>query len=247
MPTPVLRITASGLRFPEGPVALKDGGLLFVQIAAGLLSRLRPDGRVTEVARLGGGPNGAAVGPDGAVYIANNGGLRFSESEGVLRVADAPNDYAGGSIQRVDLATGAVTTLYVRATGHRLSAPNDLLFDADGGLWFTDTGKSFARARDHGGLYWARHDGSELREIHYPLLSPNGIALAPDRRTLYVALSDRRQIAAYQSTAAAGCGTKVASQCSASSPALPVICCSTTSQSRRVVRWSSVRCGAVRS
>jgi gluconolactonase len=191
------RVVASGLGFPEGPVALLDGSVLFVEIARGKLSRAWPDGRVTTVADLGGGPNGAAIGPDKAAYVANDGGLAFRSAEGRTMVAGVPPAYVGGSIQRVDLATGTFRTLYDGLGGNRLKGPNDIVFDEWGGLWFTDTGKGYARTRDHGGLYWGKADGSELREIAYPLLTPNGIALGPDRRTLYVALSEKRQIAAY--------------------------------------------------
>lgn len=195
-----IRTVASGLDFPEGVVTTRDGGLLFVEIAAGRVSRMTADGRVSIIARTGGGPNGTAVGPDGALYIANNGGLSFSHAGDRWSVAGVPDDYAGGSIQRVDMRTGTVTTLYRDAGGNRLCGPNDILCDAYGGLWFTDTGKIRPRTRDQGGLYWAWPDGSDIREIAYPLLTPNGLALSPDRRTLYVALSDKRQIVAYTLT-----------------------------------------------
>jgi len=69
-----LKVIAEGLRFPEGPIAMADGSVLLVEIARGTLSRVR-DGRVEVVADLGGGPNGAAIGPDGACYVCNNGGF----------------------------------------------------------------------------------------------------------------------------------------------------------------------------
>ncbi|MEO5899915.1 MAG: SMP-30/gluconolactonase/LRE family protein, partial [Ilumatobacteraceae bacterium] len=56
----------SGLRFPEGPIAIDDGSVLLVEIARGTLSQVSPDGEIAVVADLGGGPNGAALGPDGA-------------------------------------------------------------------------------------------------------------------------------------------------------------------------------------
>jgi gluconolactonase len=98
-----------------------------------------------------------------------------------------PADYAGGSIQRVDLDTGLVSTLYDHCAGEKLRGPNDIVFDAGGGFWFTDMGKSWPRTHDHGGVYYARADGALLEEVLFPLLTPNGIALSPDGRELYVA------------------------------------------------------------
>ena len=64
-----IREIARGLQFPEGPIAMDDGSVLLVEIARGTLTRVTPDGRVSVVADLGGGPNGAAIGPDGALHI----------------------------------------------------------------------------------------------------------------------------------------------------------------------------------
>ena len=60
-------IIAEGLGFPEGPVAMADGSVLVVEIRPGRITRITPDGRKETVATPGGGPNGMAVGPDGAL------------------------------------------------------------------------------------------------------------------------------------------------------------------------------------
>jgi gluconolactonase len=182
-----LRELASGLLFPEGPIALPDGSVLLVEIKRGTLTRVSPDGRTSVVAKTGGGPNGAALGPDGKVYVCNNGGFEWHEVGPFLLPGNQPADYLGGSIQRVDLATGAVETLYRECGGNPLRGPNDLVFDATGGFWFTDHGKTRPRDRDRGGLYYARPDGLTLREVVYPLDAPNGIGLSPDGRRVYVA------------------------------------------------------------
>jgi gluconolactonase len=179
---------ATGLQFPEGPVALADGSVLLVEIARGTLTRVDPDGDVGVIADPGGGPNGAAVGPDGAVYLANNGGcFSFVEIEGFTVPGTVPAEWTGGSIQRVDLDTGQVETLYTESDSGPLRAPNDLVFDAHGGMWFTDHGVRLARASDRSGIHYAAADGSSCREVAFPLDAPNGIGLSPDGSVLYVA------------------------------------------------------------
>lgn len=181
-------IVAEGLQFPEGPVALADGTVLVVEIARGTLSRVHPDGTVEVVAETGGGPNGAAIGPDGACYVCNNGGFEWHRArDGRLFPGDAPADWSGGRIERVDLRTGAVTVLYDRCGEVPLQGPNDLVFDGHGGFWFTDHGKVRGRSRDRTGIFYAHADGSGIREVLWPLEAPNGIGLAPDGRHLYVA------------------------------------------------------------
>ncbi|MGH8227730.1 MAG: SMP-30/gluconolactonase/LRE family protein, partial [Steroidobacteraceae bacterium] len=69
-----MQLIASDLQFPEGPVAMADGSVVLVEIRRGTLTRVGLDGRRETLAQLGGGPNGAAIGPDGAVYVCNNGG-----------------------------------------------------------------------------------------------------------------------------------------------------------------------------
>ncbi len=192
-----IEIMARGLRFPEGPVALADGSVALVEIARGTVSRVAPDGSITVIAETGGGPNGLAVGPDGAYYLCNNGGFEWVEREGLtLPVAQAKN-YTGGRIERVDPASGAVTTRYESCGERRLRGPNDIVFDREGGFYFTDLGKVRAADRDHGGVYYARADGSFITEIAYPVLTPNGIGLSPDGKTVYVAETETARLWAF--------------------------------------------------
>ncbi len=181
-----VEILCEGLQFPEGPIALDNGDLLFVEIAAGKLSRLSKDGRHSTAAELGGGPNGAAIGPDGAIYVCNNGGIKFHREPGHMRTLGIADNYSGGRIERVDLRTGKVDRLYASCDGHDLNGPNDIVFDAHGGFYFTDLGKTRARYRDRGAVYYALPDGSKIRELVYGLTSPNGIGLSPDGDVLYV-------------------------------------------------------------
>jgi len=186
-----------GLRFPEGPVAMADGSVVLVEIAAQQLTRVSADGKKTVIAKTGGGPNGAAIGPDGKCYITNNGGFVWHEdAQGVRPVMQAP-DYSGGRIERVDLATGKVETLYTECNGNKLRGPNDLVFDGKGGFYFTDLGKVRAREMDRGGIYYAKADGSMIREVAFPAITPNGIGLSPDGNTLYYAETEGARLWAF--------------------------------------------------
>jgi gluconolactonase len=183
-----IRELVRGLKFPEGPVALDDGDILLVEIARGTLTKVGADGRLDIVANVGGGPNGAALGPDGAVYITNNGGCFSWDDVGGLTVpGHVPASWKGGSIQRVDLMTGAVWTLYRESSSGPLRAPNDLVFDGHGGFWFTDHGVRLDRTSDRTGIHYAKADGSSCEEVIFPLDAPNGIGLSPDGTRLYVA------------------------------------------------------------
>ena len=196
-----MRTIATGLRFPEGPVALPDGSIALVEIERGTITRVAPDGAKTVVATPGGGPNGLAVGPGGQWFVCNNGGFLWDDKPGLLRPAGTPADYSGGRIERVDPASGGVTVLYDSCDGHPLCGPNDIVFDEHGGFYFTDLGKSRARTRDHGGIYHARADGTGIACLAYPMLTPNGIGLSPDGGTLYVAETETARLWAFPVTA----------------------------------------------
>jgi gluconolactonase len=193
-----IREIAAGLQFPEGPIAMEDGSVLLVEIARGTLSRVTPDGRVHVVAQLGGGPNGAAIGPDGAVYVCNNGGFRFhAEADGFLRPVAQADDYSGGRIERVSLASGRSERLFDSVCDVSLRGPNDIVFDAHGGFYFTDRGKVRQGEMDRGGLFHARPDGSCAVVVARPVLSPNGVALSPDGGTLYYAETEGARLWAF--------------------------------------------------
>ena len=219
-------VVTTGLEYPEGPISMQDGSVLVCEIKSGKLTRVLPDGSKQTAAHLGGGPNGAAVGPDGAIYVCNDGGFQFFRMDSVLNtflaghappgvspqaaqqmMAAAANiwitgnqaaNYKGGSIQRCDLKTGSFSTLYegfvnasrsgpISSDLYGLKSPDDLVFDSTGGFWFTDWGKSRGRTRDVTGVLYAKADGSSINEMIFPLASPNGIALSPDGKRLYVA------------------------------------------------------------
>jgi gluconolactonase len=192
-----VRTLAQGLEFPEGPVALADGSVLLVEIAAGSIARILPDGTKTIVAQPGGGPNGAAIGPDGKCFVCNNGGFEWHVDGAYRRPIAQAKDYAGGRIERVDLQTGAVECLFRAAGEVPLKGPNDLVFDRHGGFYFTDLGKVRARDMDRGAVYYAKADGSFITEVAFPMVTPNGIGLSPDEKTLYVAETEAARLWAF--------------------------------------------------
>lgn len=192
------RVLADDLWFPEGPVALPDGSLLVVEIRRRTLTRVFSDGRKHIVATLGGGPNGAAIGPDGYCYVTNNGGLKFHRrADGVMVTAGQADDYVTGRIERVDIETGKAEVLYDRIDGQPLKGPNDLVFDSHGGFYFTDLGKARAADVDLGSICYAKADGSFIKRLVFPVSKPNGIGLSPDGKTLYVAETETARVWAW--------------------------------------------------
>ena len=192
----------SGLRFPEGPVAMADGSVIVAEMFGQRVTRVRPDGSKETIAEVPGGPNGLAIGPDGALYVCNNGGS-FSAIEREGRTYPGPFDpdrYIGGRIQRIDLATGVVTDLYTECDGHPLRGPNDIVFDEHGGFYFTDHGIRMARSSDLTGVYYAQPDGSRITEVVFPTEAPNGIGLSPDGERLYVAETHAGRLWAWEVT-----------------------------------------------
>lgn len=197
---------AEGLSFPEGPVVLPGGDVAVCEIGAGKVTRVAPDGTTSLVAEVGGGPNGAALGPDGALYVVNNGGFLWSEAMG-MRIpldlatgANEPEGFTGGWVDRIDLDSGTVATLYREIDGRRLHSPNDIVFDAQGGFWFTDLGKMREHDLDRGGVYYAQPDGSSITQPIHGLFGANGVGLSPDGSTLYAAESYTGRLLAWDVT-----------------------------------------------
>lgn len=182
-----LEEVCDGLKFPEGPVAMADGSIILTEMFGHRLTRVAPDGSTSTVADIEGLPNGLALGPDGHLYLCNNGGA-FTPLEvgGLLYPGEFdPGRYIGGRIQKVDIATGKVTDLYTHCGDVALRAPNDLVFDAHGGFWFTDHGIRHHRSADRTGIYYAKADGSHIEEVVFPVDAPNGIGLSPAGDRVY--------------------------------------------------------------
>ena len=168
-----VEVLAEGLAFPEGPVAMADGSVVVVEVAGGRLIRVGSDRQVSVLADIGGGPNGAALGPDGALYLCNNGGMTRQS-----RTVPA--------IQRVDTKTGQVDVLYTECDGQAFGAPNDLVFDETGHFWFTDFRGD--------NIYYASPDGNSITRAVARVAGPNGIGLSPGGDVLYWAQTHTRQV-----------------------------------------------------
>ncbi len=194
-----IEILCEGLGFPEGPVIMPDGSVILVEIQRQTLTRVWNGTRET-IAEMPGGPNGAALGPDGAVYVTNNGGFAWHEANGLTIPGHAAKDYETGRIERVDLATGKVERIYEKIGEHKLRGPNDLVFDKSGGFWFTDLGKNYARHKDRGGLYYAKPDGSLIKEAAYGFVGLNGVGLSPDEKVVYAAETETAKLWAFDIT-----------------------------------------------
>jgi len=179
-----MEIIAEGLAFPEGPVVMADGSVIVVELAGGRITRCW-NGRTETVCDIGGGPNGAAIGPDGALYVCNSGGLDL------VKLQNARGPGHEGRVERIDLDTGKVERLYESCDGIALEAPNDIVFDAEGRIWFTDLGKTHDGIRTASGLFSALPDGSDIVAINRHAVSYNGVGLSPD--SLYVYVADTHQ------------------------------------------------------
>lgn len=218
--TSEFRVLAKGLQYPEGPVYQSDGSILVVEIKGGCLTQIFQDGRQPVRTPLGGGPNGAAIGPGGAVYVCNDGGMFFTDLgestvpgkapilpySVLVPLPVVPPNYKGGSIQRV--TASGVEELYGPSKGNALRSPDDLVFDKHGNFWFTDWGRASVAfdqkgnpstgVRDITGIYYGRGDGRGVALMLGGRTAPNGIALSPDNSKLYVAETYNRWIISWE-------------------------------------------------
>jgi gluconolactonase len=165
-------LLASGLGFPEGPVVMPDGGIVFCDGNVGQLLRWQ-DGTVSTFADMGGSPWGALLGTDFAVYVTQGGNVPgsgdFSAVPGIQRVR----------------ADGTVELLASSIAGYDLAGPNDLAFGPDGRLWFTDSGTEQDDrydVRSPGRLYVLDSSGGGELLMERPNVYPNGIAFDAEHR-----------------------------------------------------------------
>jgi gluconolactonase len=157
--------------FLEGPVFDAAGHLYVADIPWGRVFRIDPQGAWTLVAEYDGEPNG----------------MKFLDARTLLIT-----DYKNG-LMRLDVATGRISAHLLRRNSERFKGVNDLVFDAEGNLYFTDQGQSGLHDPS-GRLYRLRPDGRlDLLLANVP--SPNGVALSPDGRVLYLAVTRQLRLA----------------------------------------------------
>jgi gluconolactonase len=159
----------------EGPAVAPDGSIYFTDIGdgtePGLIVRFDPKTRKISIfTEESGKANGLAC-----------------DAEGNL-IACEGNDYGGRRVSRWNLKTGKRETIVDRYQGKRFNAPNDLCLDSKGRIYFTDPRYLGTEPREleYRAVYRIDTDGS-AREITHEAEKPNGIALSPDEKTLYVA------------------------------------------------------------
>lgn len=183
-------VLATGLVYAEGPVWLGPRDVVFVELGSQRVQRWR-DGTLELLARPGGAPNGATLGPDGRLYVANNGGL-YPRTPDLLARAD---DGLTGRLQRISLA-GVIENLVTTFPWPAPWRPNDLRFGPDGWLYFTDPGnwEAFIEHTPYAGgaLCRASFSGDRIDQVEVvrPFGDfPNGLAFSPDWRRLFLAHS----------------------------------------------------------
>jgi gluconolactonase len=178
---------AGGFTFIEGPIWRTSNALWFSDVVGNVVRQWTPDGKVVEILRPGGydgnalpaggfnGPNGMTADKDGAVLLCQHGNRR---------------------IVRID-KDRKVSTLVDAFEGKKFNSPNDLVFRSDGSLYFTDPPYGLPKGDDDpakelafNGVY--RFANGKLQAIVKDLSRPNGIALSPDEKTLYVSNSDEK-------------------------------------------------------
>jgi len=180
--TPI-EYVSGGFEGTEGPLPLPDGTLVFAENRVDRLQRVANDGTVSLFSEANFNPNALATAPDGSIVAAQTA----RPGIGVIHPADK------------------VRPLATEYRGKPFNRPNDLIVDRKGGVWFTDPGAGPAQrapgvaesaVKAVPAVYHLSEKG-DLRQLTTDIARPNGIALSPDEKTLYVANTYGEYVIAY--------------------------------------------------
>lgn len=173
-----VEILADGFQFTEGPLWLPDGSLLFQDIKAERTYRLRPDRAVEVLRERTGAANGQTFAADGRIIFCEQNGRRVS---------------------RMKPDGTEVETVVEAWSGKRLNSPNDVICRSDGLIYFTDPpyGVEPADRQLHFQGVYALDSPGVARLVADDFEKPNGLALSPDERTLYVCDTARYHVRAF--------------------------------------------------
>lgn len=178
---------ATGFAFTEGPLWRPEGVLWFSDVPGNLVRSVSPAGEVKVIIRNAGGtvtaPPGAFIGPNGMIADTDGGVLLCQH--GNRRIVRVSEDMS-------------ITPYLEKFEGHRFNSPNDLVYRNDGALYFTDPPYGLSKQDDDpakelnfNGVFL--YKDRKLTVVARDLTRPNGIALSPDEKTLYVSNSDEKK------------------------------------------------------
>lgn len=162
----------------EGPAVAPDGSIYFSDIPMGpdkgMILRYDPKTNKTTIFSRDSG---------------KSNGLIFDARGGLVSCEGA--DHGGRRVVRWDVKAGTRTVLAETFMGGRFNSPNDVCLDKHARIYFTDPRYVGAEPREleHRAVYRIDHDG-QVVEVTHEVNKPNGIAISPDGRTLYVADHD---------------------------------------------------------
>jgi gluconolactonase len=168
------KLVHDGFKFLEGPVGTADGGLYFTDLPPEKIYRLDPGGQISLTREHSGKANGLVATEDGGLLAAEMNNKRISKWSG----------------------DGTATTLTDNIGGKPYMAPNDLIADARGGIYFTDPGP-FGQSVGKTYVYYLPPDQDEPMVIDDQITKPNGIMLSPDGKTLFVSDTSGEAVFAY--------------------------------------------------
>ncbi len=166
-----------GFQFTEGPVWSREGYLLFSDVPNNVIRRLAPGERSQVARQNSNGGNGNTFDAQGRLYTCESRTRRVVRQD----------------------KKGNVEVIAEKWEGKRLNAPNDIVVRKDGHVYFTDPAfgdQAEGRELDFYGVYHITPKG-QMELIAKPKGRPNGIALSPNGRILYVNNSDERNVRAY--------------------------------------------------